>query len=316
MTFRYFYEKGKVAALSHCPGAFCGREWLPEQNLWSECGACNWGSRANKTSACIPCSDEPTPYDWFYLSAMALAIFLSHTAAIDTALNHTRLSWRTLVIYSSALTEVIIAGMVTVLLIEPTGTFSLTICRQQQLADWYTIFHNPTPNYQETLYCAQEAVYPLYSMVFIFLAVAIVLLVIFRPLFQLLLEEEDRQRAKWAIYAALYFIPIMAVLHAMFAGLIYLGFPYVFILWSITSNGIHLATQPEQNWRWLLKNTFTNGRYLAILALHCLMGGFGIVSVSQFSDPVFHGTLLVLVPMPTLLYIAMVKCTDPKAHHE
>ncbi len=41
------------------------------------------------------------------------------------------------------------------------GNLSLTSCESKQIADWYTIFFNPKPDYVNTLHCTQEAVYPL-----------------------------------------------------------------------------------------------------------------------------------------------------------
>lgn len=54
------------------------------------------------------------------------------------------------------------AGVVAVLLVSPMGVFAIRSCRVDTLADWYTLLHNPTPNYEEKIYCTQEAVYPLY----------------------------------------------------------------------------------------------------------------------------------------------------------
>ena len=41
------------------------------------------------------------------------------------------------------------------------GSLSLTSCKTKQIADWYTIFFNPKPDYVNTIHCTQEAVYPL-----------------------------------------------------------------------------------------------------------------------------------------------------------
>lgn len=45
---------------------------------------------------------------------------------------------------------------------EPYWSLKIYSCEVSRLADWYTLFHNPTPNYEKKLYCTQEAVYPLY----------------------------------------------------------------------------------------------------------------------------------------------------------
>lgn len=41
------------------------------------------------------------------------------------------------------------------------GVFEIRSCKALHLSDWYTLLFNPTPNYEETLHCTQEAVYPL-----------------------------------------------------------------------------------------------------------------------------------------------------------
>ena len=46
----------------------------------------------------------------------------------------------------------------------------------------YFIQQNPNPNYEETLHCTQEAVYPLYTMIFIFYALCGILMLLVRPL--------------------------------------------------------------------------------------------------------------------------------------
>ena len=99
---------------------------------------------------------------------------------------------------------------------EPFGEMSLASCKVKLLQDWYTFFQvclfskrrikeildsnikhklysiifnytlfigqNPNPNYEETLHCTQEAVYPLYTMIFIFYALCGILMLLVRPL--------------------------------------------------------------------------------------------------------------------------------------
>ena len=101
-----------------------------------------------------------------------------------------------------------------VLVMEPFGEMSLRSCKVKLLQDWYTffqvfrililmdfletlivnyyhqidqcliiiLFQNPNPNYKETLHCTQEAVYPMYTMIFIFYALCGILMLLFRPL--------------------------------------------------------------------------------------------------------------------------------------
>lgn len=44
---------------------------------------------------------------------------------------------------------------------EPLGELRLFACPVRKFSDWYTLFYNPAPNYEKSLHCTQEAVYPL-----------------------------------------------------------------------------------------------------------------------------------------------------------
>lgn len=64
-------------------------------------------------------------------------------------------------LHLSALVEISCASVLTLLLSEPQGSLNVRSCKAKRLSDWYTLLHNPNPNYEETLHCTQEAVYPL-----------------------------------------------------------------------------------------------------------------------------------------------------------
>jgi len=70
-------------------------------------------------------------------------------------------SYRVLLLHISALVESVIAAVCSLLVIPPRGSLSVTSCPVTQLADWYTPFQNPSPDYVHIIYCTQEAVYPL-----------------------------------------------------------------------------------------------------------------------------------------------------------
>lgn len=57
--------------------------------------------------------------------------------------------------------EVLLAGILTLIISHPMGRFSINSCKVQTISDWYTLLHNPTPNYDNKIHCTQEAVYPL-----------------------------------------------------------------------------------------------------------------------------------------------------------
>lgn len=66
-----------------------------------------------------------------------------------------------LILHLSAFLEVAFSALITLLIYEPLWTLQIHSCEVTRLADWYTLFHNPTPNYETKLYCTQEAVFPL-----------------------------------------------------------------------------------------------------------------------------------------------------------
>lgn len=66
-----------------------------------------------------------------------------------------------LALHACAFFEVMMACVITLLLSDPIGSLNFNSCKVVGLSDWYTLLHNPTPNYETTLHCTQEAVYPL-----------------------------------------------------------------------------------------------------------------------------------------------------------
>ena len=64
-------------------------------------------------------------------------------------------------LYLSAIIEVVVAALTTLLVTEPMGSLNIRSCKVRQLADWYPLLQNPNPNYEGSLHCTQEAVYPL-----------------------------------------------------------------------------------------------------------------------------------------------------------
>ena len=150
----------KMTVLMRCPGMYCGRESFPDGN-WSDCGACPRGFRANSSSACVPCDDIPVLYDWLYLGFIAVFALVLHWFCIDMVAMRRNIPKEVIALHFSAIIEIVTAAIITLQLMEPVGSFKIRSCRAQKLSDWYTLLHNPTPNYEKTLHCTQEAVYPL-----------------------------------------------------------------------------------------------------------------------------------------------------------
>lgn len=84
---------------------------------------------------------------------------------IQSLFNKALRTYRTkniLVQHICAFVEVASGTLAALLVLPPTGTIALHVCSPKALSDWYTLLHNPQPDYKETLHCTQEAVYPLY----------------------------------------------------------------------------------------------------------------------------------------------------------
>lgn len=194
----------------------------------------------------------------------------------------------------------------------PIGSLKLTTCPVKRLSDWYTLLHNPSPNYKKTLHCSQEAVYPFYSIVFVYLVYNLVLLVFIRGLIlPRLFSSFNNEGTRKTIYLTLYAIPIIAVGHAIFAGLLYYSFPYLVIISSVISIAGHLAARRNQSIRSLISESFELRNLEAILS-HWLIHGFGLIAslINDYGLDSFYS--LFLIPLPTLFYIFTARFTDPE----
>ncbi|CAL7951103.1 unnamed protein product [Xylocopa violacea] len=301
-------KSNALNSFTRCPGLYCGREILPDGNL-SDCGACLRGFRANASSICVPCEDEPMLYDWLYLWFMVLLALLLHWFCIDMVTMRRTIPKEVTALHLSALLEVISAFLITLQLTDPVGSFTIKSCRATKLSDWYTLLHNPSPNYEETLYCTQEAVYPLHTMVFVFYALGTAIMLLIRPI---IVKKFSPKRGIFSIYAALYFYPILAVLHAVGGGLIYYSFPYITIILSVLSNATHFSFELNQSMKALLLSCVSDMKNALIILGHWLLFGYGLVAAATFRGFGIHPAMLALVPLPALFYILTARLTDPR----
>uniref|UniRef100_A0A0K2TXC8 JNK1/MAPK8associated membrane proteinlike [Megachile rotundata] n=1 Tax=Lepeophtheirus salmonis TaxID=72036 RepID=A0A0K2TXC8_LEPSM len=313
----YSYIKGKVRSdsISPCPGLYCGRIPLSgeDEGFLSPCGQCprGWRVSNNTNSICQKCEEAPELYDWFYLAFMALFVLVLHWIFIDKVAKRRKLTREILLTHICAALEVTISSVLTLLWAEPFGSFSLVSCHYQHLGDWYTALHNPNPNYEEIIHCTQEAIYPLYTLIFVFYVLCLAFMLLLRPLvFAKFLCSRNHGVGK-AIYAALYFFPILALLHAIFGGLIYVSFPYIVVTLSVISSASHFAFKIDQTPRKLFLGCFTDSRNAVILVGHWLIHAFGILSITRLKDPSLHASLCTLVPLPAVFYIITSKFTHP-----
>ena len=137
---------------------------------------------------------------------------------------------------------------------------------------------NKPINYQETLHCTHEVVYPLYSIVFVFYAFSLLFMIILRPF---LSSKFLPGRGRNAIYAALYFFPIFALIHGVLGGIIYYSYPYIIIITSLVSCAAHYAFKLDQSVKSLVRTSLTDIRNLVIIAGHWALHAYGIVAVTE-----------------------------------
>lgn len=302
--------------MKDCPGLYCGRFKLPDGNL-SICGACPRGSRTIiDQDMCLPCQDEPTFYDWLFLIFMAMMPLFYHWYYIEFhtfsyKINSTTLSKK---LITSAILEVTLSAVFTVLLMEPMWSFKLYACRINSISDWYTFMYNPSPRYEDYIYCTQEIVYPFYTMIFVFYGFGVISLLAIRPWF-IDSKNTDYVGGLGTVYAGLYLYPTLALLHAVACGFIYYMFPYLVIIVSVISNAVHFAMKINQSMGYLIRNTVTSSRNMIIVLIHWLCHAFGIIGITELRDPTKHYFLLCLVPVPTLFYILTSRLTDPRKVH-
>ncbi|KAH1007865.1 hypothetical protein HUJ04_005047 [Dendroctonus ponderosae] len=287
-----------------CPGLYCGRILLENGKL-SDCGSCPLGYRRNATTfICEPCLSSPGLYDWLYFGFVVFIMLILHWFFIDMVSMRRSFSKNVLVLHASAFFEVLISCLLAVLSLSPIGEFTIYSCHSKSLSDWYTLLHNPTPDYGDKVYCTQEAVYPLYTIVFLFYVLSLVSMLLVRPW---LCRRYLPRQGKMAIYAAMYFIPILILIHAVIGGLVYYSFPYLLLVISVISCAAHFAVRMEQNIPALIRSTITQPRNIVIVLGHWCLHAYGIISLTQLDKPLMHGLLLLLVPLPALFYIFTVQ---------
>lgn len=85
-----------------------------------------------------------------------------HCFFIDNDAKDRKFSRNQIILSSCAFIETFLSAVCSILLMEPIGKMRLYSCEVRRFIDFYTLFYNPSPNYEERIHCTQEAVYPLY----------------------------------------------------------------------------------------------------------------------------------------------------------
>ncbi|XP_015755265.1 PREDICTED: JNK1/MAPK8-associated membrane protein-like [Acropora digitifera] len=143
-----------------------------------------------------------------------------------------------------------------------------------------------------------------YTIVLMYYAVCVGLLILVRPIIS---HQFCDGQGRASIYAALYFLPSLVVLHAVFGGLIYYGYPYATLVLSVLSTAAVLAKNNITHIRQLLSRR----RHVIIILAHWLVHAYGILAVTLLRNPAVHGPLFSLVLSPVLFYLVTHSFTEP-----
>ncbi|KAI2806056.1 hypothetical protein BLOT_005067 [Blomia tropicalis] len=301
-----------------CPGVYCGR--IIVNGTLSQCGGCPRAFRSNSQHICVPCNEPLQLYDWIYLLFMVLVFVVIQCYFIDQSFKSNKLNFLSFSLYLATICESIIASIISTLPFNSGWDFNLRTCGVKSFADWYTLFFNPSIN--ENFHCTQEAVYPLYSIVFIFYFIALCLvlsrhiylrLICFILYFITRSNQVKRLYPKDCItkntYYILYSIPALLFIHAILAGVIYYIFPFLILFGSVISITIHLSRYIDQSSLQLMRSIF-QFRNFSIVLFHWSLHAFGVISLFNLSNTACL-FLIFAVPLPTLFYISTTKFTDP-----
>ena len=280
-----------------CPGLYCGRTMDKNfSNCSLPCSACARGYRSNHYF-CKKCDKSLDFYSWLYLGFMALSVCTLHFFFIDVY--HTSMVWR---FHGLALTESIVSFIGMVLIFEPRGTFALNACNVISIKDWYTVFYNPTENFSKKIHCTQEAVYPLYTSVFVYLVFCLLTMIIFRGI---TMRKFSKNNIK-SLYAGLYILPIVCAVHTCFAGVIFYVYPYLVLGFSSVGTAVFLSVINSGFY-----NKLKTLRSIGILFLFGIAHGYGIISITEMKSPLRDGVSLLLVFLPFCFYILTRPFTKP-----
>ncbi|XP_022662306.1 JNK1/MAPK8-associated membrane protein-like isoform X2 [Varroa destructor] len=294
---RYMLSQGvRMISSLHCPGSYCGRIRLGDSGNFSACGACPRGFRV-EVSVCEECSSSPNVYDWLYLGFVVLLGLDVQWWIIDRS--RRILGHRAFTLQLCSLLENVLSALLSLTSFAPWGSLQLVTCKVDKLSDWYTLLHNPSPYYKQTLHCSQEAVYPL-----------LVLMILLRGLLIQRLQW-SKEEARKTVHLTLYAIPLMALCHAVLAGLLYYSFPYLVMIVSVVSIASHLAGRQHQSVT-ALRQQSLEPRNLLIILSHWLVHAYGLVAATVQEHKLDAFWTLLLAPLPTLFYIFTARFTDPE----
>lgn len=321
----------QLAQLDQCLGKYCARQLVDSATCnFTSCQKCPWGYRPNKRGICELCTQSPSLYDYTYLGFMFNIAVILHFLFIDNSFSNIKKKRNNLsffkltIIYLLPLVESVLAFMVSILLFKPVFSFKLLSCPVNEFADWYSVFYNPSIDYYTKTDCSQEIVYPLYSLVMLFYVLSVVIMLILRGLAKrlILTNRIYVEYLNKATFAALYFYPIMFIIHVVAAGVIYSTFPLITMFVFLISSNIHLSnvfknefddhTNKLSVYTANCLKVFKKTRNIIIQTIHFYFFFFSIVSFTQFKqlNDLFY---FLAVPIPFVFFLVSYKYSNPKS---
>uniref|UniRef100_A0A0N5AQK7 JNK1/MAPK8-associated membrane protein n=1 Tax=Syphacia muris TaxID=451379 RepID=A0A0N5AQK7_9BILA len=302
-----------------CPG-FCGRIVITSVSgdiTYSQCQACNWGSRSwGNGTLCTVCL-EPLPlYDWLYLLFIAVIPLLFHSLFIYMYTSNNCSRKLQFAHYMSCFVECSLSSVLSLLVVSPKGSLHLYGCRKWSLREWYPVFYNPIINHSYTLRCAHEVVFPLYSLPFIYFGFCSLALFTLRSFLYFTVFRKSYVNSK-PYYAALHTLPLLALVHFFFAGLLYYSFPFITLICSLIINAVHMALVRGRRISTVCKRAVSHLKNVLMLFVHIVLFGFSLVVLMlNFSSEKWFLIISVLcLPLPLLYYCFMAGLSHPKFVH-
>ncbi|RNA17193.1 JNK1 MAPK8-associated membrane [Brachionus plicatilis] len=312
-----------LSQMEACPGKYCARTVLNESAcVLTDCQRCERGFRPDQ-SLCVPCVHPAQLYDYMYLVFMFNISVVLHFFYVDKSFSLVKKKKNNLkdskiaVVYALPLVECIMALITTFLVFPPYGSLKLNACELKELSDWYSVLFNPQIDYDNQLNCTQEIVYPFYSFVMVYFLLVVAYMLALRPIGKRLLFQNSIYSIflNKSTFSALYFVPMLFLIHTMAAGVIYYTYPVITLVVFLISNNFHLSRSVNEE---LNKNSLidslkrmTNKRNLFIQLVHVYFYLFGIVALTRLRTwyDLFY---LLCVPLPLAFFMMSYKHTNPK----
>ncbi|KAF1751308.1 hypothetical protein GCK72_017862 [Caenorhabditis remanei] len=301
---------------------FCGRTLLlgnhsedvatatsTSDSTFSRCGPCSFGYRSNAASICESCDNPLQPYDWMYLLFVALLPLLLHMQFIRTARKYCRTRYYEVSEYLCVVLENVIACVIAVLIYPPQFSFFLNGCEKTGIKEWYPACYNPRIGYTKTMRCTYEVVFPLYSITFIHHIILIAAILILRStLYCVLLYKAYNGKP---FYSAIVSVPLLAVIHSIFSGVIFYSFPYILLIGSLWAMCLHLALEGKRPLKEMIVRLVTSPTHWVFLSITMLMLSFGVIALITPLEIAYRWTLLCVVPVPFIFYLLTIPFSNP-----